>query len=150
MKKNIKGKIVTQKRVKRLIKRKSIVGIREERKSRGYINIIAKKNYRITEEKIKAIKNDLLTPKGLTEGKLLKLFKIKFNFIPNKSLTRKGILTRMGRGKGKSYTHGFYLTPGFILINLIPKSSNLSLNLINKLLFRFCLKYSFLSFLYLP
>lgn len=111
-----------------------------------HIIIYAKKNYRITEEQIKAINTDLITPKGLTEGKLIKDFKIKITIVPNKVLTKKGILVRMGKGKGKIKTYAKYLTEGTICIELRFKSKKLSLNLVQKILKKFIKKYTFLSY----
>lgn len=137
---------IRQKRVNKLKRR--TINIGEYRKKKELICIIAKKNYRITEEQLKSIKIDLLTPKGLTEGKLTKYLKIKILIQPNKILTNKGILVRMGKGKAKTKTNIFYITKGYPCIVLNPISS-LNINLISKILKNFCKKYTFFSFQFL-
>lgn len=93
MKKNI---LKAQKRVIKFKRR--TINIDEYRRRKEYISIIANKNKRITEEQIKSIKIDILNPKGLLGGKLIKIFKLKILLTPNKILTNKGILVRMGGG----------------------------------------------------
>ena len=91
---------------------------------------------------------DLTTPKGLTGGKLnlIGYYLIKFTIIPNKILTTKGILVRMGKGKGKVKTYVKYLTPGTRCIELIPREGVVqNYNLTNKILKKLISKYSFLS-----
>ena len=134
-----------QKRVVKLKKRNINIG--GYRNVKDYICIIAKKNHRITEEQLKSIKMDILTPKGLLGGKLIKLFKIKLMMKPNKVLTNKGILVRMGKGKGKVKTNVLYLTTGSICIILKPKIHNsLNPSIISKNLKKFLLKYSFFTY----
>lgn len=137
-----------QKRIVKLKRRNSNIG--GFRNNKNYICIITKKNHRITEEQLKSIKMDLLTPKGLLEGSLLKQFKIKILMKPNKVLTNKGILVRMGRGKGKIRTFVQYLPLGTKCIILIPKK-NIIINtsVISKILNKFIIKYSFFTFTYL-
>lgn len=136
-----------QKRVIKLKRRN--INISEYRKYKNTISIIANKNYRITEEQFKSIKIDLLNQKGLTEGKLTKIFKIKILIKLNKILTNKGILVRMGKGKAKIKTKVFYLTKGIPSIILIPNTSFINLNLITKILNKFCKKYTFFSYQFL-
>lgn len=135
---------IRQKRVKILKERN--INISEYRKNKNIITIIANKNFRITEEQLKSIKMDLLTPKGVTEGKLTKYFKIRLLIKLNKILTNKGILVRMGKGKGKVKTNVFYLTQGKPSILLIPNTNILNINLITKILKKFCNKYTFFSY----
>jgi ribosomal protein L16/L10AE len=137
-----------QKRVVKLKRRNINIG--GYRNMKDYICIIAKKNHRITEEQLKSIKMDTLTPKGLLEGKLIKIFKIKIMMKPNKVLTNKGILVRMGKGKGKVKTNVLYLTTGSVCIILKPKN-NITLNtsVISKILNKFILKYSFFTYRFL-
>lgn len=137
---------IRQKRVLKLKKRNINIG--EYRQKKEIICIKAKKNYRITEEQIKSIKMDLLTPKGLTEGKLNKFFKIQILIKPNKILTNKGILVRMGKGKGKTKTNVFYLTTGISCI-ILYSLKEYNKNLVSKILNKFCKKYTFFSFYYL-
>ena len=137
-----------QKRIVKLKRRnKNIGGFRN---NKDYICIIAKKNHRITEEQLKSIKMDILTPKGLLEGSLLKQFKINILMKPNKVLTNKGILVRMGRGKGKVKTYVQYLPLGTICILLKPKE-NIIINssVISKILNKFIIKYSFFTYKFL-
>lgn len=138
---------IRQKRVVKL-KRKTN-NVSGNRKFKEYIILFANKNKRITEEIIKSIKLDLLTPKGVTFGRLVKYFNIKILFKPNKTLTNKGILVRMGRGKGKLKTNALYLTTGTICVLLYPKdisSTNYNINYILKILRKFTQKYSFLDY----
>lgn len=136
-----------QKRVVRLKRR--TINIGEYRKNKNYICIIAKKNYRITEEQIKSIKADLMNIKGLTNGKLAKLFKIRLLMIPNKILTKKGILVRMGGGKAKIKTKVLYLTTGANCIELIPYTTEFNKTVVIKLLDKFINKYTFLTYNFL-
>lgn len=138
-------------RQKRVIKlKRRTLNIGEYRTNKEFICIIARKNHRITEEQLKSIKMDLLTPKGLTGGKLVKFFKIKITMIPNKVLTNKGILVRMGKGKGKVKTSVLYLTRGTVCIELKPKL-DMTFNplVLSKILDLFILKYSFFSYKFL-
>lgn len=136
---------LTQKKVIILKKRTSNSDIKVP--NRNIIKIIAKKAFRITELHIKSIKNDLLSPKGLTLGKLTKFFDIKFFLKPNKTITQKGILVRMGKGKGKIKSTGLFITPDQVCILLIPLTSNIeNYNYIKKILNKFISKYSFFSY----
>lgn len=137
---------LTQKKV-RILKRRTI-NSHIKVPNKNIIKIIAKKAFRITELHIKSIKNDLLSPKGLTLGKLTKFFDIKFFLKPNKTITQKGILVRMGKGKGKIKSTGLFITPGQVCILLIPLTSNITnSNYITKILNKFISKYSFFSYI---
>lgn len=144
---NISIRFLGQKRVVRLKKR--TINIGEYRNNKNYICIIAKKNYRVTEEQIKSIKADLINLKGLTNSKLTKFFNIKILMVPNKILTRKGILVRMGGGKAKVKTKVLYITKGTNCIELIPYNSNYNKTVVIKLLNKFISKYTFLTYHYL-
>lgn len=147
MKINIIKNNIGQKRIIRLKRRTININ---NRNYKNYIYIYANKNYRITEDIIKSMKNDLLVLKGLTNGKLLKFFLIRILIVPNKLLTSKGILVRMGKGKAKVTSKAIYLTKDCNCIELIPLP-NISIPkiLTSKLLKKFTNKYSFLSYKYL-
>jgi hypothetical protein len=94
------------------------------------LGLIANKTTRITTEQFKILKLNLQRCKSITFSSFTtpsgipKEFKLIGNFhIPGihqwKPVTSKGILVRMGKGKGKIKTHCFILTPGGILINFI-------------------------------
>lgn len=137
-------------RQKRILKLKTrYLNISGPRINKDQIIIFANRNVRITQEQIKSIKTDLTSIKGLSGGKL-NFFNIKFNILPNKVLTNKGILVRMGKGKGKIKTLAKYLTKDTRCIELIPKK-NILLNykVIYKILTKFTKKYTFFSFKYL-
>lgn len=135
---------LTQKSV-RILKRRATNS--EVPRTKNIITIFANKPFRLTENHIKSIKNDLLTPKGLTLGKLTKFFKIKFYMLPNKTITQKGILVRMGKGKGKIKLTGLFITPGQVCITLIPfTNTNDPENYIFKILNKFICKYTFFSY----
>lgn len=134
---------------KRVIKlRNRTINYNGIRNNNYFIIIEAKDTFRITEEQIKSLKLDLNTPKGLTLGKINKIFHILFLFSPNKILTHKGTLVRMGGGKSKVLTKVFYATPYKPLILLYPKNkdSQISKNIISKILNKLVLKYPFLSY----
>lgn len=137
-----------QKRVTRLKRR--TINIGEYRKNKELIIISANKSIRIREEQIKSIKQDLLTPLGVTLGKLTKFYTIKFLMVPNKTYTQKGILVRMGKGKGKLKTKLLYLTPGTSCIYFIPTLTNVSKELTKVLLNKFIQKYTFFTYKYAP
>lgn len=139
-------KLKPQKRVIKLIRRNINLG--GYRKSNYTIRLFINKNCRITEEFISSLKTDILTPKGLTQGKLLNLgYKIKLYLSPNKILTTKGILVRMGKGKGKIKTRVLYLTKGTPIVELIPLKNKLTNNkLVIKIINNLIKKYTLLSY----
>jgi len=51
-------------------------------------------------------------------------FNIIYTVTPNKPITNKGILVRMGKGKGKIKTFGTRVSQGTICIFLVPLKSN--------------------------
>ena len=77
------------------------------------IAICAKKDVEIRLEQLKQIKLDLVKTN---------LFKIIFLIFPNKPITKKGILVRMGKGKGKIDHFSCKITTGTICILLKPKN----------------------------
>ncbi len=109
--------------------------------------LFAKINKEIKLEEFKQIKSDLTK---LVNG----LFKIVFTVAPNKTYTKKGILVRMGKGKGKIDHFSYNITSGTIFILLVPKSNigdiitgdtvNNKYNFINK----FIRKYPYLAVKY--
>lgn len=142
-----RNKLKSQKRVIKLKRRTNNIG--GYRKNKNYIRIKAIKNYRITEEQIKSIKIDLLSPKGLTGGKLSKVHKMYFLMVPNKVLTSKGILMRMGGGKAKVKQKVLYITKGYTCIELVSNITNYNKAIVSKLLKKFTFKYTFFTYEYL-
>lgn len=135
-----------QKRVVKRIRRNDNIG--------GYrtnllrIVIYTNRMIRISEELINSIDKDLINIKGLTKGRLSKIFKIEIRITANKTLTNKGILVRMGGGKAKTRTNVYYSTIGRPSIIFTPIKSNTPINqiLVLKLLSKFITKYPFFSF----
>lgn len=116
-----KGKIKLQKRV-------NIVKGQEE------IALITKKRILITEAQYKIMKSDLI--KGLQlEGLNIPII---FKFHPSKPFTSKGILVRMGKGKGKIKYYGTYLPENTICVIIRVKEKPNYLN-------NFIKKYSFIK-----
>ena len=112
------------------------------------IGVIANRNKRLTQEQINAVKQDLKNPKYFNL-KLSKYFDIYFKLTPNKVLTQKGILVRMGKGKGKIRTKAIYLLKNRVYIELKLKQvlSNISLSqsYMHILFSKFLRKYTFFS-----
>lgn len=129
------------------LKGKTILGSGNLEKN--YISIYANKKKRITQEEIKSIQTDILSSKGLTMGKLIKLYNCNFTIIPNKILTNKGILVRMGKGKGKVKTYVKYLTQGTICIELIQKNKGKISPIVISNLKKLKKKYTYLSYRFL-
>jgi ribosomal protein L16/L10AE len=104
------------------------------------IAIYANKDIEMRLEQFKQIRTDL--------GKLVSgQYQIIFTVLPNKSFTKKGILVRMGKGKGKIDHFSSNVKAGTICIILVSKTSNNEMrdtiieNIENKIL----IKYPFLS-----
>ena len=79
------------------------------------IAIYANKDVEIKLEQFKQIKSDL------TRANLSGLFKIIFTVLPNKPFTKKGILDRMGKGKGKIDHFSCNVKSGSVCIILLSK-----------------------------
>lgn len=110
-----------------------------------------KKFVRLTENKIKKIKKDLMSQTGLLKGLLLKEFSIiELIKYPN-IRTNKGILVRMGKGKGKIIENYIDLKLGDPVLELKQKVNHVTketegLIKIKLLLNKIKKKYPFLSF----
>lgn len=127
----------TQPRGIELIKRKGI------NINKNTIGIISLKHIRATESLIKSLKQDL-NNLCFPQGKISKFFHIFFklpNF--NKILTHKGILVRMGKGKGKIISKYLIISPYQVVFFLKFKQS--LPNLSPKNFSKFLLKYPFLG-----
>ncbi len=101
------------------------------------IQIIAKRKKRITKEELKVIRTDIMQKNGLLKGQLNKDYKILIIIKATKDVTSKGILGRMGKGKGKVITKEAVVLKGQRIIILKPKKrSNLlkTIPLIRKLI----------------
>ena len=81
--------------------------------------LVVKKTINLTLEQFKIIKLDLTRA---SQG----LFKFYFTVKPNKPVTLKGILVRMGKGKGKIKSHRVKLETGTIAIVVKTTNSNSS------------------------
>lgn len=121
----------TFRKYKNLIKRKGIT-INENQKPTvryykntpyfpSFIGAIYSKNFvYLPHRMVERMKLDLMlinTP----FGKLSKLFNIKINFTSNKVLTAKGILVRMGHGKGKMIENYTYLPRFTVIMTVKPR-----------------------------
>lgn len=80
--------------------------------------LYANQNIEIKLEQFKQMKLDLTK---LVEG----FYKIIFTVSPNKPFTKKGILVRMGKGKGKIDHFSCNITSGTICIILVPKNETI-------------------------
>ncbi len=131
-----------QKRVVRLRNR----NINSETILQGGIKIFSVKFKRLTEEDLRSIKIDLMAQFPRSEGNYL----IKNKAIPNKVLTKKGILVRMGKGRGDIKTTCLYVTKGTIIFELIPQkgSSMEDSKFIAARLSKIMRKHRYLSFKY--
>lgn len=101
------------------------------------IAIYVNKDVEMKLEQFKQIKLDLTK---LLSGQ----FQIIFNILPNKPFTKKGILVRMGKGKGKIDHFSCNVQSGTVCITLISKDikGEIRATIISK----FERKYPFLSF----
>lgn len=117
-------------------------------KSGCEIGVIAKKNKKLTQEQINTIKHDINNPRIL-DIKLSKYFNIYLKIRPNKVITNKGILVRMGKGKGKVKTKGIYLLKDMVCLELkLKKIKNKKLfttSYINRIFKKYLKKYTFLK-----
>lgn len=104
------------------------------------IQLIAKRKKRITKEELKVLRTDIMQKNGLLKGLLNKDYKIIIIIKATKDVTSKGILGRMGKGKGKVITQEAVVLKGQRIIILKPRRNNedglktSSGNLIRKLL----------------
>lgn len=92
-------------------------------------------------ELFKQIRTDLLK---LLAGQ----FNIIFSVLPNKPYTKKGILVRMGKGKGKIDHYSCKIKSGTVCIKLVSKvklEKERKNIIINTLKNKFLVKFSFLS-----
>ena len=115
-----KGRLKLKKRVNITYPLKSNIAL--------YVN----KTVNLTLEQYKIIKLDLTKA---SQG----LFQFYFTVKPNKPVTLKGILVRMGKGKGKIKTYKVRLETGTIVI--VVKKNNNSINYLSS----FLKKYPFFS-----
>ena len=106
------------------------------------IALYANKDVEMKLEQFKQIRTDLVK---LLSGQ----FQIIFTVLPNKPFTKKGILVRMGKGKGKIDHFSCNLQSGTICIKLVPKNSNTLVFekelIMEKIRNKILVKYSFLS-----
>jgi ribosomal protein L16/L10AE len=136
----------TQKKTKTLIQRKQIfpkiIKIKQKKNiidiKTNIISIIAKRNQILTEKQINKIKDDLIKLSNYFSS-----FKINVLIFPFKSLTKKGILVRMGSGKGKLIDKYLIIIKNKKCLEIIYKINNN--NKINELILlnSFLKKYKF-------
>ncbi len=111
------------------------------------IGVIAKKNKRLTQEQINTIRQDINNQRILNI-KLSKYFNIYIKIKPNKVITSKGILVRMGKGKGKIKTKGLYILKDMVCIELklknIKHNKMFSKSYINIIFNKFLKKHTYL------
>lgn len=145
----MKTRVLQQRRVeksgKRLMNPSTYIPTRVCMLEPQRILLISRRQMKISESTIEAMKKDLTSLKGLTENKLSKYYQVVFKVKANRSFTQKGILVRMGKGKGKITHVGTYLRPNQICIELYPVISPINYNLVRKLVCRYISKYTFLS-----
>lgn len=137
----MKNKKYTQKRIKLLIRRRGIfinnnlINMKDRKvinieDKKLIIGIIGKRNKKITQEQINTIRQDINNIQSPTQiinlggGKITKYFEIKIKMKPNKVITNKGILVRMGKGKGKIKTKAIYILKDMVCIELKQKDKN--------------------------
>ena len=101
------------------------------------IAIYANKDVEMRLEQFKQIKSDLTK---LLSGQ----FQIIFNVLPNKPFTKKGILVRMGKGKGKIDNFSCNVKTGTVCIILILKEIKGEIR--ETIVSKFEKKYPFLTF----
>lgn len=154
----------TQKKITKIARRRGIfinnkMLKKNEIRNKLTIGIITKRNKKITQEQIITIKQDLNNSSTFTSwgGKLSKYFDIIIKIKPNKVITNKGILVRMGKGKGKIKTKAIFVLKNKVCMELIQKDINnrkiinlikglklnKEINLINFLFTKFLKKYTY-------
>lgn len=99
--------------------------------------IYANKDVEMRLEQFKQIKSDLTK---LLSGQ----FQIIFNVLPNKPFTKKGILVRMGKGKGKIDHFSCNIQSGTVCILLVSKLKEKEIR--ETVVSKFERKYPFLTF----
>lgn len=102
------------------------------------IGIYSNKNVEMKLEQFKQIKSDLTK---LVSGQ----FKIIFTVLPNKPFTKKGVLVRMGKGKGKIDHFSCKIVKGTRCIILKGKTEE-KIEIRETIKAKFERKYPFLSF----
>lgn len=103
------------------------------------IAIYANKDVEMKLEQFKQIRSDLVK---FVSGQ----FQIIFTVLPNKPFTKKGILVRMGKGKGKIDHFSCKLTSGTICILLVSKIRENKEEIRETIKNKLERKYPFLSF----
>lgn len=103
------------------------------------IAIFANKDVEMKLEQFKQIRSDLIK---FVSGQ----FQIIFTVLPNKPFTKKGILVRMGKGKGKIDHFSCKITSGTVCILLVSKSRENKEELRETIKNKLERKYPFLSF----
>jgi len=99
--------------------------------------IYAKKDVEMRLEQLKQIRSDLTK---LLSGQ----FQIIFNVLPNKPFTKKGILVRMGKGKGKIDHFSCNVQSGTVCIILVSKRKEKEIR--ETIVSKIERKYPFLTF----
>lgn len=103
------------------------------------IAIFANKDVEMKLEQFKQIRSDLI---NFVSGQ----FQIIFTVLPNKPFTKKGILVRMGKGKGKIDHFSCKITSGTVCILLVSKSREKKEEIRETIKKKLERKYPFLSF----
>ena len=111
--------------------------------------IYSKNHVHLPKRMVERMKLDLLTI-NTPFGKISKLYSFNINFTSNKVLTSKGILVRMGHGKGKISDRFTYIPRFGVIITIRPKGRTLNdikrYTSIGKLTFyKYFKKYPFLG-----
>lgn len=107
--------------------------------------IYLKRSRKLTQPQLDRLKLDLLTM-NTAYGKLSKVFNIDIRIVPNKVVTSKGILVRMGHGKGKIRFKYIYITRGTVIIQLTKISE---VPIMSSMFENFFKKYPYLDFKWL-
>lgn len=103
------------------------------------IAIYANKDVEMKLEQFKQIRSDLIK---FVSGQ----FQIIFTVLPNKPFTKKGILVRMGKGKGKIDHFSCKITSGTVCILLVSKLRENKEEIRETIKNKLERKYPFLSF----
>ena len=111
-------------------------------KTRIIYYLYTNKEITITKELLISMENDLFTPNGLKNGILGNYCNIISYIILNKLQTQKGVLVRMGSGKGNNKTISQYLPKNSLCFKIIETDS---MNKANIALDIFVSKYPFIK-----